>query len=168
MGGASCLDAVAFVLAILLTAGDLGLAGAVRCLVLLDVAVRLERFNVVAAESVVFWLFKELLDEVAELCRTRPGDGDLDDGCPPLLFRSATRLFLITKGVVADVVVDLSAFFLMLSGLLFTPLPPLTVDLLIGIADLLLELDGRFLSVYGDRLGVECLSWCGDIASRRP
>jgi hypothetical protein len=42
-------------------------------------------------------------------------------------------------------------------------LPLLTVDLLIGNVDLLLllllELDGRFLSVYGDRLGVECLSW---------
>lgn len=138
------------------------------------------------------WLTKELLDELpAEFCRDSEGDEHLDDGddWPPLLTKSATRLFFI-NGVAAILSAD---FF-------FPPTPPplsrplllllvapllllllLRVDLLSvdGVAFLvvvvvvaglllLLELDGRFLSVYGDRLGVECLSWCGDIASRRP
>jgi hypothetical protein len=137
------------------------------------------------------WLTKELLDELpAEFCRDSEGDEHLDDGddWPPLLAKSATRLFFI-NGVAAILSADfffpptpLSRPLLLFAPLLCDPLLLLLllrVDLLSidGVAflvvmvagpPLLLELDGRFLSVYGDRLGVECLSWCGDIASRRP
>jgi hypothetical protein len=89
----------------------------VRCLLLevVAVSVRGRRFDVVVGESVVFWLFNELLDEVTETCRDRLGDEHLDEDWLTLLFKSATRLFLI-KGVV-DVI--FSVLFLLLSVLLW-------------------------------------------------
>jgi hypothetical protein len=58
---------------------DLGLAGIVRCLEL-DVSVKRFDVVVVGESVVVFWLFNELLDELTEFCRDKPGDEDLDEG----------------------------------------------------------------------------------------